>query len=668
MTTLLRRIFFIFLALAIGEDALCQLDFKDYTNVPDQTTPLEMVFGDFDNNDLRDIAYTTQSSGGLQVLLHFSTGEFEAINVPVLHGHSSVYPLASGDIDGDGYDDLVIFDNATQSSDKIILVRYDGQSFTSSRYATGIFVSKDIEIVDFNGDGHLDIVCASDGGGSVELLEGNGTGSFTTRVLPTNDVSYVTIAVSDLNGDARMDLVGGTYENELVTYLSNGTSYIQRKYLVTSQITNIVIEDISGDQIPDVIASAFNSTSLYNYTNDGLGQLTPSNIVLPESAWHGLDAADYDNDARPDIIVGAFGLKGITVMKNLGASGFQDILSSGGDTDFLFDIGFEDLDGNGTQEIIALSVHKKLDIYTLTNGSYIKTKAMILGTLPTEGLIADLNLDGNNDLIAGSLHAKLISVYYGDGDGTFDGRRDFPVDLELGAMEVGDFNGDDYPDIAWSTHPSAQPSRTALIMSTAEGLLEDHFTEISSSSAYDLRSVDLDNDGDLDLISESNILKNNGTGIFTRTSYSAGVSTYLVGSGDLNGDGYADLVVGDWNTNMRIALNNGAGSFGLFQTLDIPASADFFEVVNLNNDTMMDIVLVHQTDSKISVLTQAETGDYITKTISVDFQPRVTTTADFNQDGLTDIAVGTGGNAGENYLTILLQNSDGDFAPGQIPL
>ena len=289
MTSLLRSIVSIFVVLTICEQAFCQLDFKDHVNVPDEPTPLEMAVGDFDNNGLRDIAYITQSSGGLQVMLHSPGGEFEAINIPVSEGISSVYPLASGDIDGDGNDDIVIFDNGTQSSDKIILVRYDGDSFTSSRYATDISVSKDIEMIDFNGDGHLDIMCASDGG-SAEVLEGDGAGSFATRLLQTGDVSYVAIAVSDLNGDAIMDLVGGTYDKELVTFLSNGTSYVEKRYPVPNQISGLVIQDFSGDQLPDVIASAHASTSLYNYTNDGLGQLTLSNIVLPKSAWLGLDA------------------------------------------------------------------------------------------------------------------------------------------------------------------------------------------------------------------------------------------------------------------------------------------------------------------------------------------------------------------------------------------
>lgn len=664
MTTLLKSLVYIFLVLAINEQTFCQLDFKDHIDVPGEMPPLEMAIGDFDNNGLRDIAYTTLSSGGLQVLLHFPGGHFEAINIPALHGTSSVYPLASGDIDGDGRDDLVIFDNARwHSSDRVVLMRYDGDAFISSRHSTGIFVSKDIELIDFNGDGKLDIVCASDVG-PVEVLEGDGKGSFNIRLLPTDDVNYVTFGLSDLNGDGKLDLVGGTYDNELVTYLSNGTSYIQKRYQVTSQIADIVIEDISGDQIPDIIAASFASASLYNYTNDGHGQLIPSNIALPDKAWQGLDAADYDNDGRSDIIVGAFGLKGITLMKNLGASRFQDILSSGGDTDYVVDIKFDDLDVNGTQEIIAVSAHKRLDIYTLSGASYIRTEARILGILPTEGLIVDLDLDGNNDLIAGSLHAKLISVYYGNGSGTFAGRRDFSTDVEIGAIEVGDFNGDGYPDIAWSTHPSAQPSRISLIMSTAEGLLEDRSTKISSHAAYVLESVDVDKDGDLDLICNSVILNNNGAGLFTETSFSPGVSTYLVGSGDLNGDEYPDLVVGDRSTNLRIGLNNGAGNFGLFQTLETPAPIHSLELVNLNNEGMMGIVLVHQADSKVSVLTRVHTGDYVTQTISIDFRPGVTTTADFNEDGLADIAVGTAANAEEYYLNILLQNSNGEFQPG----
>src|SRR5262249_40889785 len=140
------------------------------------------------------------------------------------------------------------------------------------------------------------------------------------------------------------------------------------------------------------------------------------------------------------------------------------------------------------------------------------------GQSPSFMAIADINVDGNQDVVTLTQFNSTGSVLLGRGDGTIQPPINFPVDFQSAGMAVGDFNGDGIPHLAITA--SSFPSGTV--------------------------SVSL----------------GNGNGTFgPRQVFPVGNSPASVALGDLNGDGKLDVAVGNLGSNsVSVLLGNGNGT------------------------------------------------------------------------------------------------------------
>ena len=112
---------------------------------------------------------------------------------------------------------------------------------------------------------------------------------------------------------------------------------------------------------------------------------------------------------------------------------------------------------------------------------------------------------------------------------------------------------------------------------------------------------DFDNDGDLDLATASDnpdkltIFRNNGSGVFAVTGTiqtGGGTSPHTPVAGDLDGDGDIDLAVSLKNVNqVRILVNNGAGSFTLGSVFNVGAEPRTMAIANIDGDGDLDLAV-----------------------------------------------------------------------------
>ncbi len=134
------------------------------------------TLADFDGDGNLDIISRNLAGGTFGVAFGNGDGTFEAVlssSVP-----SGITNIEAKDINGDGAADLAFTANGTNTVDI-----YLGGSRTLSEtasYGVGSTPS-DVAIEDFNGDGFQDLA-VTDEGGTVHLLEGNGTGQFESAV------------------------------------------------------------------------------------------------------------------------------------------------------------------------------------------------------------------------------------------------------------------------------------------------------------------------------------------------------------------------------------------------------------------------------------------------------------------------------------------------------
>ncbi len=167
--------------------------------------------GDFNGDGKPDLLIPpgpSSSSTIAHLLLGDGDGTFQSA-VPVNLG-VSIQSVVVADVNGDGKQDLVGF-NSTGGGLLVFLGKGDGTFTAGASYPT---VSRLPTLGDFNGDGRVDLVFV-DLSGAVQVLIGNGDGTFQPAVITPGATGRFLAAVGDFNGDGKLDLAVGSSTGQL---------------------------------------------------------------------------------------------------------------------------------------------------------------------------------------------------------------------------------------------------------------------------------------------------------------------------------------------------------------------------------------------------------------------------------------------------------------------
>ena len=259
---------------------------------------------------------------------------------------------------------------------------------------------------DFNGDGKPDV--AVNTGQGVSILLGTGLASAPLAAGQAITLSNAgCLLTADLNGDHIPDLVV-PQPNAVDAYLNNGDGTFSLKSSTpgSTGIGAVTLGDFNRDGKVD-FATTGNSLALGN--GDGTFQTpVPLMVTPPPSGFNNIAAGDLNNDGWPDLV-----------------------LTSGAEFEAAIYILLNDQHGGFTQS--SFNPCKK---------------AFTLGCNPSEVILADVNGDGNLDLVVGQVSVGGVVVYLGDGKGGFTQSQGLADVLAApGAVMVADLNGDGIPDI-----------------------------------------------------------------------------------------------------------------------------------------------------------------------------------------------------------------------------
>jgi hypothetical protein len=276
------------------------------------------------------------------------------------------------------------------------------------------------------------------------------------------------------------------------------------------------------------------------------------------------------------------------------------------------------------------------------------------GTQPVSIAAADVNSDGQVDLIIASVSSSGLRVLTNSGSGNFGVPESYPVPQPQDVIAV-DVNGDGKVDLACN-------SLSGLIILTNIG--DGHFQLANNygfAGSYSVRAADLNGDNKVDLVTgNGSVLTNTGNGTFVLAS-SSGISALSIALADLNGDGAPDLIEAT-GSSLIILTNAGKGVFHALVTNTLPMTwPGTICAADVNHDRYMDIVVpVYDSTQGTNIIVLTNNGEGIlglNAAYTVSKGPWCVTAADVNGDGWIDLI------SSENFshATILTNDASGHF-------
>ena len=403
---------------------------------------------------------------------------------------------------------------------------------------------------DLNGDGIPDLIVANgptaiNAGHTISVLLGNGDGTFQPQQTFDVGKDPVSVAVADLNGDGKPDIVTANYRDGTVSLLLNDTTPRSNVVRLTAQPALIVDEgpqavtvaDVNGDGSPDLVVASYYSGTVNLLLGNGRGTFV----------------------AEPSLLVGVNPIA--VAVADLTHQGILDIVTANA--------------GDGTVSVLRGS----------GPGVFQPAQTFPVGTFPAAMAVTDVNGDGKLDLVVANDLDNTVSVLLGDGSGGFTpplttagiGLRNTPF--------LANLDGDADPESVILDRSGNILSRKGL-PGTANPLVPPvilnpgrparDLAVVSLGTGWAVATADANFDPTLsspgNLVYTVSLYTISADGTVTRTTaFTTAVLPTRILAADLTGSGRADdlVVANDLDNSVIVALQTTAGHFTVSARLPV---------------------------------------------------------------------------------------------------
>ncbi|MBT3220154.1 MAG: VCBS repeat-containing protein, partial [Proteobacteria bacterium] len=603
------------LSLIVSAALATPVPFSGVSNIATLDTPIGAELADLDGDGTLDLIVMAFGTPGLSVYLN-SNDNFANLDSPLTEGSTGYADVAIGDLDKNGELDFVTTNFA---SDEIYWWQRYGPSFTPILVTSEFDGPDDVEVVDLDRDGDLDILAVGTYANEAAWWENK----FDDPVPDTSDtgnpaISWIKhsidsaltlpngVGAADFYLDGVLDVVVIDQSDNAYWWRNDNLVGTAWQKFTAASVTNpgaLRIADFDGDGAVDFATAADGIA----WHKNQVGSWS-SNVLADSSYYSGvaIGAADLDGDGHCDVVSGSSSSGYFDWWENT-VGDFSLFTEYDVDTSYdLYIVETADLDGDGDLDLLSSdddnvgvrfneSLHRTVDF----QGSITLDQNLIDATQIVEG---DIDGDGRIDFaIVDTVSDEL--VWYGDGGFGYDKHVAMGGSTGVNSVDVVDLDRDGDLDLVYTA-----TSKVGWIENTNLGSAWTFHTveDLTAVEPNFVRAGDVDGDGDPDVVVSMDenwiyFYENLGAAGFSLATHSI-VSPVALDVGDIDRDGDLDVAVAssDVTVELQWLENAGNGTSWTNNTIVTGKDGSRIALVDLDGDGDLDVVETSYTSGEVS--------------------------------------------------------------------
>ncbi len=489
------------------------------------SAPIRVGIHDVTGDGNLDIVAANSRSQDASILHGDGAGGFAAARTYVVDAEPR--RLAFGDFDGNGRDDVAVVSEGDLGATVGILRAAEGGTFLAAEDLRVDGAPTDLVVADMDGNGFPDVVGVTEGGDVFVFPSSGGDGLGERITIPVSSDSLRGLAVGDVDGDTRLDVVVSDLNSGEVALLlgqPDGSLDLNSRLDVGPLPASVAIGDFNADGRADLAASLVEEGKVVARLQLASGGATPRFTDKIESpiTFTGERAApieikviDANCDGRDDLVVANNAISTVAVLVS---------------------------DGDGS--------------FSISN----ELSPGDVGELPDSLVVADFDSDGRDDFamsnarVSGS--SPSIRLFFGRCDGTYDTALEkgfgdpFNPNIRAGllvtAITARDFSGDQIVEVG-AVNQTSNVVRAFLSMGTdgvSNGFFDARRSDVVSRMPESIGAGDFDGDGRYDLVVGNTDASSNNVTVLLNCARDAGCDIFnrnpdgvAANRGDANDDG-----------------------------------------------------------------------------------------------------------------------------------